>query len=361
MKAYIVGQAFGPFGIDNEALRTFGFGEKRCSNVNPGQPMPPVPAIAAESYTYCSHCQSRMHDSGGCIVRSLHMSKEIGQKLSNRCSFVQGWSESFGDRCMTPRPHVGTLLAQFEPSCSEAYRERFGDTMLLCRKTERLGVQYVGDYSARHCNYSSLRITNQPAYKHVVMHRTVGLIEPRCNTMPNGQWKYKTATESPSLVAGFYWQFNSDDSQFLNSIDVMRSVTATRWGWYKAIETAEHNVDKTTREYQEELRGQNAIDIWPRRNGEFVSDNVPLWSRYLLRHNNSAESFVNVPTKLPSSVAYARCTRQRLARHRGQSILLRLGFLEVRQRVLLSQLHTSPLSLPSGLCTDMFLVWSLLW
>ena len=89
---------------------------------------------------------------------------------------------------MTPRPHVGTLLAQFEPSSIETYRERFVDTMLLCRKTERLGVQHLGDYSARHCNYSSLRITNQPAFKHVVMHRTVGLIEPRCNTcqMDNG-------------------------------------------------------------------------------------------------------------------------------------------------------------------------------
>ena len=149
------------------------------------------------------------------------------------------------------------------------------------------------------------------------MHRTVGLIEPRCNTMPNGQWKYKTATESPSPVAGFYWHSKSDDSQFLNSTDVMRAVAATRWGWYKAIETAEHNVDKTTREYQEELRGQNAIDNWPRRNGEFVSDNVPRWSRYLLHHDNSAESFVSVPTQLPSSVAYARCTRQRLARHCG--------------------------------------------
>ena len=149
------------------------------------------------------------------------------------------------------------------------------------------------------------------------MHRTVGLIEPRCNTMPNGQWKYKTATENPSLVAGFYWQFNSDDSQFLNSTDVMQAVAATRCGWYRAIDTAEHTVDKTIREYQESLRSQNVIDNWPRRNCEFVSDNVKLWSRYLLRHDNSAESFVSLPAQLPSSVAYARCSRRRLARHCG--------------------------------------------
>ena len=141
------------------------------------------------------------------------------------------------------------------------------------------------------------------------------LIEPRCNTLPNGQWKYKTG--QVGLVAGFYWQFNSDDNQLLNSSDVMRAVAATRHGWYKAIETAEHNVDKTIREYQQELRDQYVIDNWPRRNCELVSDNVKLWSRYLLRHDNSAESFVSVPIQLPSSVAYARCTRQRLARHCG--------------------------------------------
>ena len=178
-------------------------------------------------------------------MRLLHTCKQIGQKLSNRCSFVPGWIESFGDRCMESRPRVGPLLAQFEPSSSETYRERHVDTMLLCRKTERLGVQDLGDYSAKPCNYSSLRITNQPAYKSYVMHRTVGLVEPRCNTMPNGAWKYKTATESPSLCADFYWQFNSDDNQLLNSIDVMRAVAATRCGWYRAIDTAEHNVDKT--------------------------------------------------------------------------------------------------------------------
>ena len=247
-----MGQVVGPLGIDNEALQTFGFGERRHSNANPGQPMPPFPAFKAESATYCSHCQSRMHDSGGCFVRLLHMCKQIGQKLSNRCSFVPDWIESFGDRCMESRPHVGPLLAQYEPSSNQTYRERHVDTMLLCTKTERLGVQYPGDYSAKHCNHFSLRITNQPAYKSYVMHRAVGLVEPRCTTMPNGTWKYKTATESPSLCAGFYWQFNSDDNQLPNSTDVMRAVAAPRCGWYRAIDTAEHNVDKTIREYQED-------------------------------------------------------------------------------------------------------------
>ena len=145
------------------------------------------------------------------------------------------------------------------------------------------------------------------------MHRTVGLVEPRCNTMKHLQWKYKTG--QVGLVAGFYWQYNGDDSQLLNSTDVTRAVAATRYGWYKAIETAEHNVDKAICAYQQDLRDQHAIDNWPRRNCEFVEDNVKLWSRYLLRHDNSAESFVSATTPLPSSVAYARCPRQRFARH----------------------------------------------
>ena len=88
-------------------------------------------------------------------------------------------------------------------------------------------------------------------------------------------------------------------------------------GWYRAIDTAEYNVDKTIKEYQEKLRSQNVIDNWRRRDSEFVSDNVFLWSRYLLRHDNSAESFVSLPVKVPNSVAYARRTRQRLARSCG--------------------------------------------
>ena len=41
LKDYIVAQAVGPMGIDNEAIETFGFKERRWSNANPGQPMPP--------------------------------------------------------------------------------------------------------------------------------------------------------------------------------------------------------------------------------------------------------------------------------------------------------------------------------
>ena len=69
------------------------------------------------------------------------------------------------------------------------------------------------------------------------MHRTVGLVEPRCNIMKGGQWKYKTG--QVGLVNGFYWQYTGDDTQLLNSTDVMRAVAATRHGWYKAIETTE--------------------------------------------------------------------------------------------------------------------------
>ena len=47
LKAYIVTHSVGPLGIDNEALRTFGFGERRFSNANPGQPMSPFPAFKA--------------------------------------------------------------------------------------------------------------------------------------------------------------------------------------------------------------------------------------------------------------------------------------------------------------------------
>ena len=119
----------------------------------------------------------------------------------------------------------------------------------------------------------------------------------------------------------------------------MRAVAATRHGWYKAIEVSEHTVDKAIHEYQQELRGQQAIDNWPRRYFEFVYDNVRFWSRYLLRDDNSAEYFVSVPTQLPSSVAYARCTRQRLARHCGSSYW---AWNCEQVRLLLSQNQTSP-------------------
>ena len=45
LKDYIARQAVGPLGIDNEALRLFGFGESRNSNATPGQPMPPISAV----------------------------------------------------------------------------------------------------------------------------------------------------------------------------------------------------------------------------------------------------------------------------------------------------------------------------
>ena len=124
LKDYTVAQSVGPLGIDNEALRTFGFGECRFSNATPGQPMPPFPPFKAESATCCNHCQSKVHDSGGCIVRLLHMCKQMGLKLSHRCSFVPAWNDSFGNTCMELRPHAGPLLAQCEPSSSEDYRER---------------------------------------------------------------------------------------------------------------------------------------------------------------------------------------------------------------------------------------------
>ena len=213
------------------------------------------------------------------------------------------------------RQHVGPLLAQYEPSCTVKYRERMTDTMLLCRGNERLGVHYLSDYSPLHCNYSTLRMTNQPAYIAVVVHRTFGMVEPRCNTIKGGQWKYRY--KQAGLVSGFYWQYDCDDDQLLNSTDVLRAAAASRHGWYKAIEIDEQNIDKTTRSYQETLRDQSPIDNWPRRHSEFVLDNIGLWSRYLQRHDNSAESIVCVPSQLPSSEAYKRCTRQRTTRHCG--------------------------------------------
>ena len=101
-----------------------------------------------------------MHDSGGCIVHLLNLCNQIGPKLAHRCLYVPDWIGTFGDRCMDTRTHAGPLLAQFEPSSSQGYRERFVDTMLRCTKTERLGVQYLVDYSAKHCNFLTLRLTN---------------------------------------------------------------------------------------------------------------------------------------------------------------------------------------------------------
>ena len=150
-----------------------------------------------------------------------------------------------------------------------------------------------------------------------VVHRTTGLVEPQDNTMPQGSWKYKNIAVSPALCPGYFWQYSTDDNQFLNATDVLRAVASTRCQWYRAIESAEHGVDKTTRGFQKELRGQNVIDDLSRRDIEFFTDNIPLWSRELVRHDNSAESFVSLPSKQPVSVAYARHTRQGLARPRG--------------------------------------------
>ena len=156
-------------------------------------------------------------------------------------------------------------------------------------------------------------MTNKPEIISVVQHCTFNLVEPRCNTIEGGKWNYKM--KHAGLVAGFYWQFDCDEAQLLNSTELMRVAAATRHGHYKAIEIDEDNSDKTTRQYQETLRDPGPIDNWRRRDSEFVRDNLLLWSRYLVRHDNSAESIVSRPDRLPSSEAYKRCTRQRLARH----------------------------------------------
>ena len=88
----------------------------------------------------------------------------------------------------------------------------------------------------------------------------------------------------------------------------MRAVSSSRFSWYRAIEAAEYDVDKTIREYQEELRSQNVIDNWPRRDSEFVSGNISLWSRYMTCHDNSAEFFVklNFAVQLHTLAALAK-------------------------------------------------------
>ena len=159
----------------------------------------------------------------------------------------------------------------------------------------------------------TILLTNQPEKISVVQHCTFNLVEPRCNTIEGGKWTYKA--RHAGLVTVFYWQYDCDEAQLLNSTEIMRVAAATRHGYYKAIEIDEGNSDKTTRQYQETLRDPGPIDNWPRRDSEFVRDNLLLWSRYLERHDNSAESIVSKPDRLPSSEAHKRCTRQRLARH----------------------------------------------
>ena len=223
----------------------------------------------------------------------------------------------FGNRCLETRPHAGPLLAQVEPPFLQAYRERFTDTMRCSQNTERLNVHYLGEYSAGSCSFSTWRLTNQPLHRMHVVHRITDLVEPQGNTMSQGSWRYTNIAMSPALCPGYYWQYSNDNNQLLNATDVMRAVASTCCQWYRSIETAELGVDKTTREYQEELHGQDVIDNWPRRDIEFVRDNIPLWSCYLVRHDNSAESIVSLPLKQPVSVAYSRHTRQGLARPRG--------------------------------------------
>ena len=147
------------------------------------------------------------------------------------------------------------------------------------------------------------------------MHRTDGLAEPRCNTIQGRQCRYKSREET--MVAGFYWQYNGDDAQLLNDAGIMQAVANTRYAWYKAIETADHDVAKTTRSYQWDLRDRTPIDTWTRRHSGFVANSILLWSEHLLPHDDSAESLVTVPTQLPNPVAYGRCTRQRLSRPIG--------------------------------------------
>ena len=279
--------------------------------------MPPFRLFKGDSGTYCKYCQTRMHDSEGCIVHLLNTCKQIGQKVAQRCSFNPNWREVFDNRCLETRPHAGPLLAQVEPSFLQAYREQFTDTMLCSQKTERLNVHYLGAYSARSCSFSTWRLTNQPLHRMHVVHRITGLVEPQGNTMSQGSSRYTNIAMSPAFCPGYYWQYSNDDNQLLNATEVMRAVASTRCQWYRAIESAENGVDKTTREYQEELHGQHVIDGWSRRDIEFVTDNVLLWSRCFVRHDNSAESFVSLPAQRPSSIAYARRNLQRLARHCG--------------------------------------------
>lgn len=104
---------------------------------------------------------------------------------------------------MDTRPHAGPLLARFEPPFDQSHRERHVDTMLCCIKNERLNVHYVAEYSAISCKFSTWRLTNQAFHKMHVAHCTVGLVEPRGNTMPQGSWRYKTTADSPALCPGF--------------------------------------------------------------------------------------------------------------------------------------------------------------
>ena len=241
------------------------------------------------------------------------MSKEIGEKLVNRCNLTPRWWGPMSDRNLDRRPQVGPALAQCESSLQMSQcRERMPDTMRQCQSTERLSVEHVSEYSETYCNFSILKLTNKPAGISTVLHRSSKVVEPRSNSILGSKWKYKTGQQG--LVDGFYWQYDSDGAGLVNSPGISRIARATRHGHYKAIEITEGSEDKHTRQYQEAQRNSSPIDNWLRRDTEFVRDNLLLWSKYLSKHDNSAESIVTRPDQLPSSDAYKRCTRQRLAR-----------------------------------------------
>lgn len=209
--------------------------------------MPPFLQFRGDSATYCKYCQTKMRDSEGCIVYLLNLCKQIDQNMARKCSFDPDWREAFGNRCLDTRPHSGPLLAQVEPPFLQAHRERFTDTMPCCQKTERLTVRYLGEYSARSCSFSTWRSTNQVLHRIYVVHRTTGLVEPQGNNMPQGSWKYTNTAESPALYPRYFWQYSTDDNQLVNATDVMRAVASTRCQWYRALESVENGVGKTTK------------------------------------------------------------------------------------------------------------------
>ena len=149
-----------------------------------------------------------------------------------------------------------------------------------------------------------------------VAHLTDSLVEPRGNTLPRGSWKYKATADCAALCPGFDWTYSDDNGQLLNTTEVMKAAASSRCSHYRAIEAEERNTDKTTRSFQETLRSQSVrVDNWPRRDIEFVKENINLWSHYLTRHDYIAESFINLPWRLPVFAAYVRQARQAGARH----------------------------------------------
>ena len=309
----VVAQALGPMGLDNEALEKFGFQDKRWSNANPAQPTPTFSPFKATSVIRCNHCDSNLHDGAGCIVNLMFLCKDIGEKLVTRCTYEASWKDCFHTRNMDKRPHVGTALAQVAQSSTAVFRERSVDTILQCQNNVRLSIICASEYSESFCHHTVMKVTNKPEYISAVRHLTVGLVPPRSNSIAGGRWYYRY--NSPGLVEGFYWQFNSDAAQLLNSTEHMKAALATRQGWYKAIALDTADLDKTTRDYQQALRDTPQSDNWRRKADEFIRGNLLLWSKYMECLDNSAESFISRPDRLPSSDAYKRRLRQRIARH----------------------------------------------